>query len=109
MAKWKINQAGLQAGFEYESGQATGESSWRLYQDERPFLEQAKREREAGTKSTHMNHKKFATIPEIVAIEIKEKYGIDLHSLTFMDDVDAKAKFFTIIQQDYPHLVVNKR
>ena len=107
MAKWKINQSGIQAGFEYEG--AAGESHWQIYQDERPFLEQAKREREAGTKKTHMNHKKFATIPEIVSIEIKEKYGIDLHSLTFMNDLDAKARFMTIIQQDYPHLVVNKR
>ena len=107
MAKWKINQSGIQAGFEYEG--AAGESHWQIYQDERPFLEQAKRDREAGTKKTHMNHKKFATIPEIVAIELKEKYGVDIHSLTFMDDVDMKAKFFTIIQQDYPHLVVNKR
>ena len=107
MAKWKINQAGVQAGFEYEGG--SGESHWKLYQDERPFLEQAKREREQGTKKTHMNHKKFATIPEIVAIEIKEKYGVDIHSLTFMDDQDAKAKFFAVVQSDYPHLVVNKR
>ena len=109
MAKWKLNQAGLQAGFEYESGQSTGESSWQLYQDERPFLEQAKRDREAGTKDTNMNHKKFATIPEIVAIELKEKWGVDIHSTTFMDDIDMKAKFFTLIQTEYPHLVVNKR
>ena len=107
MAKWKLNQSGLQAGIEYEG--AAGESTWQLYQDERPFIEQAKRDREAGTKKTHMNHKKFASIPEIVAIELKEKWGIDIHSLTFMDDQDMKAKFFLIIQQEYPHLVVNKR
>ena len=107
MAKWKLNQAGLQGAIQYDG--SVGDSHWQLYQDERPFLEQAKRERELGTKKTHHNHKKFATIPEIVAIEIKEKYGIDLHSLTFMDDLDAKARFMTIIQQDYPHLVVNKR
>ena len=107
MAKWKLNQSGLQAGIEYEG--AVGESTWQLYQDERPFIEQAKRDREAGTKKTHMNHKKFASIPEIVAIELKEKWGVDIHSLTFMDDQDMKAKFFTIIQQEYPHLVVNKR
>ena len=107
MAKWKINQAGLQAGIEYEG--AAGESHWQMYQDERPFLEQAKRDREAGTKKTHHNHKKFATIPEIVAIELKEKHGVDIHSTTFMNDDDMKAKFFTLIQQNYPHLVVNKR
>ena len=109
MAKWKLNQAGLQGDFQYDNNSSDGSAHWRFEQDERPFLEQAKRDRELGNKKTHMNHKKFATIPEIVSIEILNKYGIDIHSLTFMDDVDAKAKFFTIIQQDYPHLVVNKR
>lgn len=106
MAKWKINQAGLKGEFMYEQGV---EGVWQYEQDEHPFLAQAAREREMGTKKTANNHKKFATIPEIVAIEIKTKYGIDLHSLTFMDDLDAKARFMTIIQQEYPHLVVNKR
>ena len=109
MAKWKLNQAGLQGDFQYDNDSSDGTAHWRFEQDERPFLEQAKRDRELGNKKTHMNHKKFATIPEIVSIEILNKYGIDIHSLTFMDDQDAKAKFFTIIQQDYPHLVVNKR
>ena len=109
MAKWKLNQAGLQGDFHYDNSSSDGTAHWRFEQDERPFLEQAKREREEGTKKTHMNHKKFATIPEIVAIELLNKYGIDIHSTTFMSDDDMKARFFTIIQQDYPHLVVNKR
>ena len=108
MAKWKLNQSGLQAGFEYDSGAATGESTWKLYQDEKPFLEQAKMERELGSKKNDKNYRKFATIPEIVAIEINQKYGIDLHAPDFFADVDKKAKFFQIIRQDYPHLVVNK-
>ena len=109
MAKWKLNQAGLQAGFDYESGAATGESNWQIYQDEKPFLEQAKRDREAGTKANSMGAKKFATIPEIVAIELNSKWGIDIHAADFLHDDDKKAKFFTIIQTEYPHLVVNKR
>ena len=109
MAKWKLNQAGLKAGFQYDSGSATGESFWRLEQDEKPFLEQAKREREEGTKANVMGAKKFATIPEIVAIELNSKWGIDIHAPDFLHDDDKKAKFFTIIQTEYPHLVVNKR
>ena len=109
MAKWKLNQSGLQAEIQYNDRYGDGDAQWQIYQDERPFLEQAKRDRENGTKATHMNHKKFATIPEIVSIEIKTKYGIDIHDLNFMNDVDKKARFFTIIQQEYPHLVVNKR
>ena len=98
MAKWKLNQGGLQGGFEYDSGSATGESSWQLYQDEKPFLEQAKRDREQGTKDNIMGAKKFATIPEIVAIEIKDKWGIDIHAPDFLHDDHKKAKFFSIIQ-----------
>ena len=109
MAKWKLNQAGLQAGFEYDSGSATGDSYWKLYQDERPFLEQAKRDREQTQKSNSMGAKKFATIPEIVAIELNTKWGIDIHAPDFLHDDDKKAKFFQIIQTEYPHLVVNNR
>lgn len=109
MAKWKLNQSGLQGSFEYESGQAVGESAWKLYQDERPFLEQAKRDREATQLENNSHMRKFATIPELVAIEINEKYGLDIHSPDFFQDMDKKAKFFSVIQQDYPYLVVNKR
>ena len=107
MARWKLNQAGLQGSFEYDAGAKTGESIWRFEQDEKPFLEQAKRDREAGTKDTNSGYRKFATIPEIVAIEINAKYGIDVHDPTFFADIDKKAKFFTIIRTEYPHLVVN--
>ena len=109
MAKWKINQAGLKGGFEYDAGQATGESFYQFEQDEKPFLEQAKEDRERGTKKNELGAKKFATIPEIVAIELNVKWGIDIHAPDFLHDDDKKAKFFTIIHQEYPHLVVNNR
>ena len=35
-----------------------------------PFLEQAKQDREATKKKTDKGYKKFATIPDIVAIDI---------------------------------------
>ena len=107
MAKWKINQAGLKSGFEYDSGTFIGESSWRLEQDERPFLQQAKEDREAGTKNNILGAKKFATIPEIVAIEINYKYGIDIHAPDIFHDKDKMKKFKAIIAADYPHLIVN--
>ena len=108
MAKWNMNYGGLKGGIEYDSGARVGESFFRFEQDEKPFLEQAKRDREKGLLKTENNMRKFATIPEIVAIEIKNKYGVDLHGDGFMHDIDAKAKFFQIVRQDYPHLVVNK-
>ena len=107
MAKWRVNQAGLIGEFEYEAGAGKGESTLKYYQDERPFIEQAKRDREATQKENNSKMRKFATIPEIVAIEIKTHYGIDIHAPDFMADVDKKAKFFQIIRQEYPYLVVN--
>jgi len=81
------------------------EVTWKVYQDERPYLEQAKLDREQTTKKTDKGYKKFATIPDIVAIEILQKYGIDVHDAEFMHDIDKKAKFMTIIKTDYPHLL----
>ena len=106
MAKWKLNQAGLGAEFLYDGGK--GDSFWRIQQDEKPFLEQAKRDREAQQKENNSKIRKFATIPEIVAIEINEKYGLNLHEERFLMDEDKKARFFAIMQSDYPHLIVNK-
>ena len=107
MAKWTIgNNAAhrsLKGTINYDG--VKGDSYWQIYQDEKPFLEQAKMDREASKKKTDKGYKKFATIPDIVAIEVKEKYGIDIHDTTFLHDKDKKAKFMTIIRQDYPHLL----
>ena len=109
MAKWNNVNPGtggsLRGSFEYDG--SAGESTWGLYQDEKPFLDQAKLDRDAGTKSTHMGHRKFATIPDIVAIEVMEKYGIDIHDPTIMHDREKMARFKQIIMTDYRYLVVN--
>lgn len=108
MAKWTVGNKGgagtLQGTFEYDSGKATGESQWQIYQDEKPFLEQAKREREAGQKSD-TGYRKFATIPDIVAIEIMQKYHIDIHDPETMGDRAQMSKFRAIIKRDYPYLL----
>lgn len=112
MAKWKVAPgivSGTMSGtFEYDSGSTGGESSWTIYQDEKPFLEEAKRNREEGTRQTHMNHKKFATIPDIVAIEVMEKHGIDIHDPATIGDPALMRRFKHIIEWEYPYLVVNK-
>ena len=80
--------------------------NWRVWQDEKPYVDMIKEERE--THSTHHTHvKKFATIPDIVSMEILQKYGIDLHAPEFMHDKDAMKKLKAIIVMDYPHLVVS--
>lgn len=112
MAKWKFGlnspDSSIKAKFEYDSGQVTGDSNFEIYQDEKPFLDEVKRNIDNGTRKTHMNHRKFATIPDIVSIEIKEKYGIDIHDPLFMNDKDKMIKFKQIVMTDYPYLVVNK-
>ena len=109
MAKWKNVHSGtggtLSGSIEYDGHK--GESQWQIYQDEKPFLDQAKLEREAVTKSTHMKHRKFATIPDIVALEIMQKYGIDIHDPNVMHDTDKMKRFKYIVMTEYKHLVVN--
>ena len=111
MAIWKTKSAtggSITGGFEYESGTVGGESHWQISQDEKPFLEQAKIDREMVTKQTNMKHRKFATIPDIVAIEVMQKYNIDIHNPEHSSCPWTMKRFKQIIMQDYPHLVVNK-
>ena len=52
-----------------------GTSEWQMYQDEKPFLEKAKLDRDlmaSGLNKKDLGFKKFATVPDIVAIEIKK-------------------------------------
>ena len=106
MAKWTVTPASInntmQSKLHYDKGE---DLTWQIYQDEKPFLEQAKQDREASKKKTDKGYKKFATIPDIVAIEVLQKYGIDIHDGTFLHDQDKKAKFMTIIRTEYPHLL----
>jgi len=107
MAKWTVGGKGqgtLQGKFEYESGKATGNSQWQIYQDEKPFLEQAKLEREMGHKKD-IGYRKFATIPDIVAIEVLHKHGIDIHDPETMRDKALMNKFRTIIKSEYAYLL----
>ena len=105
MAKWNIKQReGFGGTFEYESGKMDGEYAWTLTQDEQPFLEQAKLDREQQSKRD-IGYKKFATIPDIVAVEIMMKYGIDIHDGDTFRDPSLMKKFYYIVKTEYPHLM----
>ena len=105
MSKWKnLHSSTALNGMVGEIDIRDDHSDWKIWQDERPFLEQAKFDREnASMQRGHM--KKFATIPDIVAIEIMEKYGIDIHDPNTMNDADKMKKFKYIIQTEYKHLM----
>ena len=107
MAKWKVTPGTvnntMSGQFEYGNGLGD-ESRWQIYQDEKPYLEQAKLDRESQSKKD-VGYKKFATIPDIVALEIKEKHGIDIHAPETIGDKSEMAKFMVIVKQDYPYLL----
>lgn len=108
MAKWKVGDktapGSLKGTFEYDSGSATGHSYWAVEQDEKPFLEAAKMDRDRGQRSD-TGYRKFATIPDIVAIEILQKYGIDIHDPETMQNPAEMTKFKNIIKSEYKYLL----
>ena len=112
MAKWTITPgtAGntMSSQIDYDRHGRVEDTTWQVYQDETPFLEQAKEDRERGTADNIMGAKKFATIPDIVAIEVLQKYGIDIHDPAIMRDRAEMMRFKKIIMTEYPHLVVNR-
>ena len=84
----------IKAGYDLET------NNWQATQDVTHFIESVKRDRdrEAYFGKSKMGYRKMATIPDIVAIKIKEDYGIDLHSPTFMQDKDKLKKLKVILK-----------
>lgn len=107
MAKWKVSPETVNNGLYGSIDYTDSESRWEVYQDEKPFLDEVKREREAGLKENASGLRKFATIPDLVAIEILEKYGLDIHHPNFMQDPHSLKKLKYIITVDYPYLIIN--
>ena len=102
MARWvnlKGENSSLLGSIEYDRD---GGSQWQIKQDIQPFLDQAKHERSLGESKSH--YKKVASIPQVVAEEIKIKWGVDLYDPTFMHDQEKKAKVFALLETEYPHL-----
>ena len=104
MAKWKVTPKTANNSMSGQIDYDDKESRWQIYQDEKPFIEQAKQDREK-TQKKDVGYKKFATVPDIVSIEIMDKYGIDIHDPNFMYDVDKKKRFMYIIKTEYPYLM----
>ena len=93
----------IKAGYDLET------NNWQATQDVTQFIEAVKldRDKEAYFGKSKMGYRKMATIPDIVAIKIKEDYGIDLHDPAFMHDKDKLKKLKVILKMEYPHLLVN--
>jgi hypothetical protein len=102
-ASFEVHKKSIKAGYDLET------NNWQATQDVTQFIEAVKldRDKEAYFGKSKMGYRKMATIPDIVAIKIKEDYGIDLHSPTFMQDKDKLKKLKVILKMEYPHLLVN--
>ena len=106
MKKWNVTPATENNSMTSQVNYDKDGLDWKIYQNEKPFLEEAKRDREnAKYQKRDVGYKKFATIPDIVSIEILDKHGIDIHDQSFMYDIDKKKKFMKIIKTEYPHLL----
>lgn len=113
MAKWKTDEfhvgsstvgtSGLTGTFELGSGEAS------YSQDLSKFVRDAEleKERQQILTPTKSGYRKFATIPDAVAIKIKEEYGLDLHDPLFMHDKDKVNRLKAIMASDYSKLIVN--
>lgn len=91
---------GLHGGVDLETG------VFEVTQDATPFIEQAKRDREASLKhGRDVGYKKACTIPDIVAVDLLYKYGIDVHDPNFMHDPAQVRRVIGIIKSEYPLLM----
>jgi hypothetical protein len=74
-------------------------------QDVEPFLEAAKAHREASGAAGSRYKRTFtlaARVPNIVLLQIRNKYGIDATKALSPTD---RRKFYSIIQSEYPALL----
>lgn len=97
-----VDQNGLKGKFELDTGEAA------YAQDISAHLLNAQRQREyEAVAGRSKSHRKFATIPDSVAIKIMEDHGLNLHDQTFMSDPHKVAKFKKIMMDEYRNLVIN--
>jgi len=83
----------------------TDEKNFQLSQDVSAYKDYAAKQREVDSVShAGRSYRSFAVIPDIVAIDILTKYGLDLHAQDFMDNPANLRKLKQIIISDYPLL-----
>lgn len=86
----------------------TDDSNFQLSQNVEAYREYAKEQRllDEGAKATRQ-YRSFAIIPDIVAIDILTKHGIDIHAPDFMHHPELVRKFKQIIHSEYPLLLTS--
>jgi len=104
----------LEKKFKHSSGNALSgvigfddtKTHTRVSQNIDPILKEVKEDRDAGF-NRKANYRKFASIPDVVAIEILNKYGINIHDPAVVKDKWEMKKFKNIIIKEYPYLIVS--
>jgi len=77
-------------------------------QDITGVLDQTALDREyQETHGKSKKYRKIATIPDIIAIEILQKFGLDIHAPDFMHHPINGRKLRQILKSEYPKLLLN--
>ena len=77
-------------------------------QDITGILDQTALDREyQETHGKSKKYRKIATIPDIIAIEILQKFGLDIHAPDFMHHPINGRKLRQILKSEYPKLLLN--
>jgi len=80
-------------------------TDFRLEQDVSAYKDYAEKQRQLDEISRNgRSYRSFAIIPDVVAIDILTKYGLDIHAPEFMSDPSQLRKLKGIIDSDYPLL-----
>jgi len=92
-------------------GEMDDNGSWVLKQDISSYVKAAKEEKKFFEENNWLKPKhhmrKFATIPDIIAIEIMQKFGLDIHHPSFQSSKEDKKKLRDIIINHYPYLMTS--
>jgi hypothetical protein len=84
---------------------ATNEKDFQLSQNVEAYKEYAKQQRELDEAApSARQYRSYAIIPDIVAIDMLTKHGLDIHSPDFMHHPANLRKLKQIIDSDYPML-----
>jgi len=83
----------------------TDEKNFQLEQDVQGYKDYAEKSRQLDEISHNgRRYRSFAIIPDIVAIDMLTKHGLDVHAPDFMQDPANLRKLKQIIESDYPLL-----
>lgn len=87
---------------------AVDEKNFHLEQNVEGYRDYAKLQRDLDELApSRRQYRSFAILPDIVCIDILTKYGLDVHSQTFMSNPANLTKLKKIIMEDYPLLLTS--